>query len=42
MKAIPLQIQDYTPLEAHLFQKNHRNGGKQEKTTKIHEFIINV
>lgn len=25
-----------------LFQKNHRNGGKQEKTTKIHEFIINV
>ena len=27
---------------AHLFQKNHRNGGKQEKTTKIHEFIINV
>jgi len=27
---------------AQLFQKNHRNGGKQEKTTKIHEFIINV
>lgn len=27
---------------AHLFQKNHRNGGKQEKTTKIHEFVINV
>ena len=23
-------------------KKNHRNGGKQEKTTKIHEFIINV
>ena len=27
---------------AQFFQKNHRNGGKQEKTTKIHEFIINV
>ena len=25
---------------AQLFRKNHRNGGKQEKTTKIHELII--
>ena len=27
---------------AHLFQKNHRNGGKQEKTTKIHEFTYEI